>query len=438
MNVAQIICAKRDGKELEENDIRCLINGFTSGDVQDAQMSAFAMAVYFQGMTHRETASLTQAMLSSGDSLSFPNAHRKMVDKHSTGGIGDKISIPLAPILIASGLGVPMISGRGLGITGGTIDKLESIYGYRTDLTMSEIRSVVMLVGGVITAASKEIAPADKRFYALRDVTGTVPAIPLITASILSKKLAENLDHLILDVKWGSGAFMKSKDEATALARSLVLTANELGVDTRALLTNMDRPLGRMIGNENEIGESLDVLHGDGPDDVVELTNRLAAELFVMSGVSRNIEEGILQSQRVVRDGSALNAFREMVSAQGGDLDHKRRRGPTVVIEAEECGNVSEIDCEKLGLAIIEMGGGRKIVGQEIDHSVGIEMLVQRGDSVDRGQPIANLFVGETGKETATRLVRSAFRYTDQSVSVEPLIGETIDVESLSAQIARD
>ena len=259
MNVADLIAQKREGQTLDEKDIKELIEGFTTGDVPDYQMSAFAMAVFFKGMTLEETTCLTKSMIESGETLSW-SGNKPSVDKHSTGGIGDKISIPLAPLLACCDVEVPMISGRGLGATGGTLDKLESIPGYRTGLSVSEFASVINWNGCSIASASEKIAPADRKLYALRDVTGTVPSIPLITASILSKKIAEGIDALILDVKWDSGAFMQTLDEARALAKSLVEVGNQLGANTKAIITDMNQPLGRMIGNAVEIDESVDVL----------------------------------------------------------------------------------------------------------------------------------------------------------------------------------
>ena len=265
MNVAEIITDKRDGKELSAEQLNALVQGYAKDEVPDYQMSAFAMAVYFQGMTHEEVVAFTTAMLDSGDRMSW-SRNKKRVDKHSTGGIGDKVSIPLTPILACCDLDVPMVSGRGLGTTGGTLDKLESIPGFRCEMSMDEFRSVVNSCGCAIVSASKNLAPADQKLYALRDVTGTVPSIPLITASILSKKMAEGLDALVLDVKWGSGAFMKTLEQAQELARSLVQTANGMGVKTTALITDMNQPLGRMIGNALEVDEAIAVLKGEGPE----------------------------------------------------------------------------------------------------------------------------------------------------------------------------
>jgi pyrimidine-nucleoside phosphorylase len=364
-------------------------------------------------------------MLESGKTRQWKPGRPK-VDKHSTGGIGDKISVPLAPILAVCGLDVPMISGRALGTTGGTIDKLESIPGFRTDLSLPEITRVVETVGCVITAATGEIAPADKRLYALRDVTGTVPSIPLITASILSKKMAEGLDALVLDVKWGNGAFMKTADEAEALAESLVRTATELGVPTRAVLTDMNRPLGKMIGNAVEIDESVDTLLGRGPADVVQLTERFAAELLLMCGKASSLEAGQQLARKSIDDGSAYRKLVEMVAAQGGDLEAPRPRAPVAAVTASRSGWITSIDSDRVGLAIIQMGGGRKVVGATIDHSVGLEMLVDIGSQVRAGEDLVHLFVHPEQLEEARQLVAGSITIGDEPTSMPPLFGKTI------------
>ncbi len=434
MNVAQIITAKRDGCELDEADIHFLIDGYAKGRVQDGQMAAFAMAVFFKGMSHREVAVLTRAMLNSGEILQWSGS-TPMVDKHSTGGIGDKISIPLAPILAECGMSVPMISGRGLGTTGGTIDKLESIAGYRTDLSLAEIKQVVETVGCTITAASAEIAPADKRLYALRDVTGTVPSVPLITASILSKKLAEGLDALVLDVKWGNGAFMKTLPAAETLATSLVRTAQELDLETRAILTDMNRPLGKMIGNGLEIDESVDVLRGQGPDDVVLLTLRLAAELLVMCHLANSIEAGMKQAEKTIANGRALLRLEQMVAAHGGDLTAERERAAVYEVAALHAGFISQIDCDRLGLAVIQMGGGRKAVGETIDPSVGIEMLTDVGCRIEVGQSLAKVYCHRQNIQEANRLVSGAFTITaDPSAETIDLIGKTLTIDNIGKE----
>jgi len=429
MNVAQIIATKRDGLELSAEQIDFLVAGYAAKRIEDYQLAAWAMAVYFQGMTEQETLQLTRSMLATGKPLRWPPGRPK-VDKHSTGGIGDKTSIPLAPILAECGVDVPMISGRGLGPTGGTLDKLESIAGFRTDLTNAEIQAVVADVGCVITGASSEIAPADKRLYALRDVTGTVPAIPLITASILSKKLSEGLDALVLDVKWGNGAFMKTRARARALALSLVRVATLMGVSTRALMTDMNRPLGRMIGNGLEIDESLEILAGDGPDDSRGLTIRLGAELLVLAGVQPDLAAATAAINGVIASGKARERFERMVLAQGGDLSHAYSKPKLHELRADRSGYLAAIDCEQLGLAVIEMGGGRKALGDKIDSGVGIEMLCQVGQKVAAGEPVARVYSRRDNQELDQQVLQ-AFTWSDSQPQIEPLIVEVIDSKSL-------
>ena len=426
MNVAQIIADKRDGNELDQDQIRFLVNGYSDESVPDYQMAAFAMAVFFQDMTLQETTVFTRCMIESGDRMEWTNS-KPSVDKHSTGGIGDKISIPLAPILACCDVEVPMISGRGLGATGGTLDKLESIKGYRTDLTNDEFRSIVNTAGCSIASASSSLAPADKRLYALRDVTGTVPSIPLITASILSKKVAEGIDALILDVKWGSGAFMKTLEQAQQLARSLVSVGNELGVKTSALITDMNQPLGRMIGNAVEVDESVQVLQGDGPADVVELTLELGGQVLVLAGAESDLATARKKVQQKIDSGVALERLQEMVSQHGGDLNEKRAVGTKHVVSSIESGFVSRINAERLGLAVIEMDGGRKQLGDQLDHSTGIEFLVRIGDRIEKDQPVANVFCDSSVKaQYACELVGASIGVSEAEVDSPKLIVEAV------------
>ena len=435
MNVAQIIAEKRDGKSLDEEQIGFLVNGYADQSVPDYQMAAFAMAVFFQGMTLEETTVFTRCMLQSGDQMKWSDSVPS-VDKHSTGGIGDKISIPLAPLLACCDVEVPMISGRGLGATGGTLDKLESISGYRTELSNDEFRGIVNLAGCSIASATSKLAPADKRLYALRDVTGTVPSIPLITASILSKKIAEGIDALILDVKWGSGAFMKTLEQAQALARSLVSVGNELGVKTSALITDMNQPLGRMIGNAVEVDESVEVLQGGGPPDVVELTLELCGRVLVLAGVQSDLGAARALVQQKIDSGVALERLREMVKHHGGDLDQPRTVGKSHVVKSAESGFVSRINAERLGLAVIEMDGGRKELGDQLDHSSGIEFLVRIGDQVEKGQPIANVFCDSTSKANyACELVGASVGISEAVVESPKLIVESV-TESVGSGVS--
>jgi pyrimidine-nucleoside phosphorylase len=427
MTPALIIAKKRDGRELGREEIAAFVHGFTRGSIPEYQMAAFAMATFLRGMTTDETAALTDAMLQSGVWLVWPNRQRLIVDKHSTGGIGDKTSLVLAPLLAARGLAVPMISGRGLGATGGTLDKLEAIPGFRTDLSLDEIQATVERVGCVITGASAEIVPADRKLYALRDVTATVPSIPLITASIMSKKLAESLDALVLDVKFGSGAFMKSLDDARALARSLVNTGRRMGVKTTALLTDMNQPLGRMAGNLVEVHEAIAVLKGRGPTDVWEATRELGVELLVSAGIATDAEAARTQLLHEIESGRALAKFREMVAAQGGNLDQLSPAGKGVSVTASRAGFVGEIETERLGIAIIELGGGRKRMGDPIDHAAGLEMFVRVGDPVKRGQRLARLFGPDDKVADVKRLVADSIDIRKSSREALPLIAERIE-----------
>ncbi len=426
MNVARIISDKRDGQTLSNEQLAFLIDGYTNKSIPDYQMAAFAMAVYFQGMTTDETTTLTQCMIDSGERLNWPG-QKPSADKHSTGGIGDKVSISLAPLLACCDVEVPMISGRGLGITGGTLDKLESIEGYRCDLTSDEFRSIVNWNGCSIAGANAGIAPADKRLYALRDVTGTVPSIPLIVASILSKKVAEGIDALVLDVKWGSGAFMKTLDRARDLAKELVHVGSRLGVKTTAMITDMNQPLGRMIGNAVEINESVDILKGEGPADVTELTLQLCGKLLVQTGVESSIASAVARLQETIDSGAALERLAQMVNSHGGDLNAGRHRGRAHDVFSNESGHVNRIHNDRLGLAVIEMGGGRKKLGDQLDHSVGIECLARLGDSIESSQPIARVFCDNDATAAyATELVAASF-VIGPATQPPNLIAETID-----------
>ena len=425
MNVAEIITDKRDGKALDPERIAALIAAYAKDEVPDYQMSAFAMAVYFQGMELEETVALTRAMLDSGDKMTWSN-NRTRVDKHSTGGVGDKVSLPLAPLLAAAEVDVPMISGRGLGLTGGTLDKLESIKGYRCEMTADEFRYVVNGHGCAIVSASENLAIADKKLYALRDVTGTIPSIPLITASILSKKLAAGLDALVLDVKWGSGAFMKTLDEARKLARSLVNVANQFGVKTTALITDMKQPLGRMVGNANEVNESIEVLQGKGPEDLLELTMALGSEVLVSAGTFSDAKAARAKLELLLDDGTAMRKFESMIDAQNGNLSTKRPLGGERQVVASESGFVNRINSDRIGLALVEMGGGRKAMGDQIDHSVGIEMLVRIGDKVEKGQAVAQIFCDSPAAELAQELVLAALGITPVECEAPQLIVEAV------------
>jgi pyrimidine-nucleoside phosphorylase len=426
MNVVQLISKKRDGGELSSDEIGALIAGYVRGDVADYQMSAWAMAVFLRGMTVAETAALTEHMLHSGVRFEWPEGESPKVDKHSTGGIGDKVSLPLAPLLACCDLQVPMISGRGLGATGGTLDKMEAIPGFRTNLTIEEIQAACRDVGCVISGATADLVPADRKLYALRDVTGTVQSIPLITASIMSKKLAEGLDALVLDVKHGSGAFMKSLDDARALARSLVDTGQRMGVPTVALVTDMNQPLGQMAGNSVEVNESVAALQGNGPADLIEVTLALWAELLVLTRREATPAAARHRMEKALSSGAGWEKFHEMVAAQGGDLDAPRPVAPAHDLASTWDGYVTSIDTERLGFAIIHLGGGRKKLGDELDRSVGLQMLVRLGDKVDAGQPIVRVFAPREAVAHLKRDLLAAITIGDNRAEPPPLIVDRI------------
>ncbi len=426
MNPVWIIAKKRDGEELSSQDIGTFISGYAAGKIPDYQMSALAMAIYLRGMSTAEIAALTDHMLASGARFTWPSGGTPKVDKHSTGGIGDKVSLPLAPMLACCGLQVPMISGRGLGATGGTLDKLEAIPGFRTNLSLDEMRAVTERVGCVISGATADLVPADRKLYALRDVTATVPSIPLITASIMSKKLAEGLEALVLDVKFGSGAFMKTAELARQLARSMVNTGQRMNVPTTALLTDMNQPLGRMAGNAVEVDESVAALEGRGPADLMEVTLALGAELLVSTRKAETVESARQQLQQTIDSGAAREKFAEMVAAQGGNLDAPRSVAPASEVKTHQAGFISRMDTEKLGQAVIAMRGGRKQLGDLLDLSTGFEMLVRLGDRVETGQPLAKLFAPANVAEEGRQLLLAAIEIAEESPVLGPLILEHV------------
>lgn len=415
-----IIERKRDSEELTADEIRFMIKGLVAGTVPDYQVSAWAMAVLCRGMTSAETAVLTDCMLSSGNVLERVS-DRPRVDKHSTGGLGDKVSLVLAPLLACFDVDVPMLSGRGLGITGGTLDKLEAYPGYRCDLSQSEINQQLKKIGCVITGTTPDIAPADRRLYALRDVTGTVPSIPLITASIMSKKLAATLDALVLDVKCGSGAFMCDLSLAQELAASLTSTGMRTGLPTRALISNMHQPLGVMVGNACEANEAVEVLCGAGPADVRELTLRLSSELLVAVGICQELEAAQQLLAAALDDGRGLARYQQLIESQGGRFVERLQVAQSVAVLATHSGWVTAIEGKQLGRAVIELGGGRRQQGEAIKHHVGIEVLAKPGDHVEAGQPLAQLLTDSKDMESVRRQVAEAFTIEEQRVEPYPL-----------------
>ncbi|HYP74747.1 MAG TPA: thymidine phosphorylase [Polyangiaceae bacterium] len=432
-NPVEMIRSKRDGHTHSAQEIGAFIAQFGAGAVADYQMSAWLMAVFVRGMSDRETVALTDAMLHSGKVLRLPSVKAVKVDKHSTGGVGDKISICLAPLVAACGVAVPMISGRGLGHTGGTLDKLEAIPGYRVQLPPARFERIVREVGVSMIGQSAQLAPADRRMYALRDVTATVECIPLIVASILSKKLAEGIDGLLLDVKVGRGAFMKDLDSARALARALVRVGTAAGKRVVALLTAMDCPIGRTIGNGLETREAIEILQNAGPADTRELTLTLGAEMLLLGKVERSLPGAQARLERALADGSAFDRFVRMVEAHGGDVravehpERLTRAKAKVEVLAPSTGYVSECDAYALGLSAVALGAGRLRADQAVDASAGIELCAQRGERVTRGQPLAviyarsrSLAAGEAGR------VRAAFSIGSKKPRTRPIVLERV------------
>ena len=389
---AEIIAAKRDKGELSDSQIDWIVEAYTRGVVADEQMSALLMAILLNGMSMREISRWTDAMIASGEQMSWRELKVPTADKHSTGGVGDKITLPLAPLVAACGVAVPQLSGRGLGHTGGTLDKLESIAGWRASLSNEEMLNVLQSCGAVICAAGTGLAPADKKLYALRDVTGTVPAIPLIASSIMSKKIAEGTQSLVLDVKTGNGAFMSDPKEAENLATIMVELGKRAGVNTRALVTAMDVPLGLTVGNALEVRESIEVLAGGGPGDVVELTLILAREMLSMAGVESDPEIAL-------KNGLAMDRWRKMIAMQGGDPDAPL---PTALerhtVNAESHGTITEMDALKVGVAAWRLGAGRSRQGEKVQAGAGIEIHAKPGEKVSAGSPLFTLHTDESAR----------------------------------------
>lgn len=432
MTVTELIACKRDGGVLTANEIRWLIEHYTTGEVADYQMSAMAMAVFLNGLNAEELAVWTDAMLHSGDVLDFSDVPAPKIDKHSTGGVGDKVSIPLAPMVAACGVAIPMMSGRGLGHTGGTLDKLETIPGFTTGLDQTKFRAVLDEVGYVLAGQSDTLVPADKKLYALRDATGTVPSIPLISSSIMSKKLAEDLDGLVLDVKVGRGAFMKDIDQARLLAQTMIGIGEAHGTEVVAFLTDMNQPLGDEIGNASEIRESLAVLRGEGPDDLTEITLVLGAEMLVLGGIHDDSESARSALEQVVASGEALEMFRKVIVAQGGDASVVDR--PELLATAphqtdylaEDSGVLQRCDALSLGTAAMRLGAGRERKEDDIDPGVGITVHHKIGDQVAAGDPLVTLhYTDNESLAQAQPLVNEAF-IIGESASPEPLILERI------------
>ena len=430
MRAVDYIIKKRNGEKLQEQDIKELILGYVSGDIPDYQISAFLMAVFFQGLDFEETWQLTNAMIASGIRFDFPEIEGIKVDKHSTGGVGDKVSLLLAPIAAACGCKIPMMSGRGLGHTGGTLDKLESVPGYRVFLTEDEVRKILADDGYVMMGQTEDFVPADKRMYALRDVTGTVESIPLITSSIMSKKIAEGSNALVLDLKCGSGAFMKNIDDAKKLAEYIVGTAKAAGLKIKVVISDMDQPLGRTIGNYNELLESAAALQGNGDERLMDLTYRLAGWMIVLSEKAATMEEAVDMAKKAVASGEVFKLFLQNIEHQGGDIDYvinpKKLYKYSKTIYAQKNGYIEEINSYDVGIASIYIGCGRRTKEDTIDHYAGIEVLKKVGDSVVKDEPIFTLFYNEGDIETAQKLLEKSIVISDNKPKKNEIIYEEI------------
>jgi pyrimidine-nucleoside phosphorylase len=428
-----VIRKKRDGVELSSAEIEGLVNAYTAGDVPDYQVSAWLMAVVLRGMTRPETAALTDAMLHSGEVLDLSSLSAKKIDKHSTGGVGDKTSLVLAPLAAVAGVTVPMISGRGLGHTGGTLDKLEAIPGFNVNLSVTDFRRVLATCGCAMIGQTAEIAPADRKLYALRDVTGTVESPYLICASIMSKKLAEGIDALVLDVKTGSGAFMKSEKDASFLAELMVETGERMGKQVVALITDMDQPLGNMIGNALEVVEVVEILRGGGPADLRELCLELAGWMLHLGGISKTVADGKQQSEKLIASGQALERFRQMVELQGGDprvIDDAKRlpqAQQTMQVASAKSGYLASMQCEHIGTACVILGGGRERKEDSVDPSVGIVLHKKVGDRVSSGEPLATIYYNtEPLAMRARQLIEASCQVSDAAPAQRPLIHKVI------------
>lgn len=431
-----VIRKKRDDVELSRSEIEGLVAAYTTGEIPDYQVSAWLMAVVLRGMTRGETAALTDAMLRSGEVLDLSSLPAKKVDKHSTGGVGDKTSLVLAPLVAAAGLAVPMISGRGLGHTGGTLDKLEAIPGFNVNLPVAKFRRVLETCGCAMIGQTAEIAPADRKLYALRDVTGTVESPYLICASIMSKKLAEGIDALVLDVKTGSGAFMKSEEDAAFLAELMVETGTRMGKLVVALITDMDRPLGKMIGNALEVVECIDILRGGGPQDLRELCLELAGWMLFLGGASSSVAEGKQQSSNLIASGQALDKFRQMIELQDGDprvIDNVKylpQARHTVQVSSAKAGYLASMQCEQIGTACVILGGGRERKEDSVDPAVGIILHKKVGDRVVAAEPLATIhYNDETRAARAKQLIEASCKLSDAApVTNRPLVHRVIGI----------
>ncbi len=428
MHAIDVIAKKRDGSELTTEEIEFFVQGCTQGSIPDYQIAAWLMAVYLRGMSDRETLDLTLAMARSGDMLDLKDVAPFTVDKHSTGGVGDKVTLVVAPLVAACGLPVAKMTGRGLGFTGGTVDKLESIPGYRTDLSDAEFKAQLKRIGIVLTGQSADLAPADRKLYALRDVTGTIASIPLIVSSIMSKKIAAGADAIVLDVKTGSGAFMKTLKDAERLAQALVRLGQQAGRRVVALISDMSQPLGWAVGNALEVKEAINVLHEAGPVDLREHCLTMAAEMLVLGGRAADSGDALTLAMETLASGAAWRKFHELVEAQGGDvrcIEAPERLPQAKLIEpvpAPRSGYLATADAVAIGLAVTELGGGRVKKEDQVDHSVGVIVHYKVGDLVQKGTPLFTIHANDEGKLAAAReRVLAAHTFSDTPVPRPPL-----------------
>jgi len=433
MTAYEIIRKKREGEALNPEEIEFLVRGFTAGDIADYQMATFLMAVFLRGMTFEETTSLCLAMLNSGEILDLSGIPGTKVDKHSTGGVGDKTSLLLAPMVAACGVPVPMMSGRGLGHTGGTLDKLESIPGFRTQLSAGEFIAILKKINCAMTGQTEKMVPADRKMYALRDVTATVESIPLISASIMSKKIAEGADALVLDVKTGSGAFMPKKARAVELARMMIAIGKGMGRKVVSLITDMSQPLGFAVGNALEVKECIQCLKGNGPSDLMEVTYALGSEMLLLGGKFGNLEGGKEKLKQTITSGQALQRFRDLILAQGGDprvIDNPDlfpKAFLLLPVTAPRSGVISSMDCLEVGLASVALGAGRLRLEDRIDPAVGLVFQKKIGDGVKAGEPIAFVQANDESKgEFCARRLKAAIKISESGVK-PPLILETLN-----------
>ncbi|MFL5613248.1 MAG: thymidine phosphorylase [Gemmatimonadaceae bacterium] len=433
MLAQRLIERKRDGGRLESGEWRALTLAYASGHIPDYQMAAFLMACFLRGLDREETAALTEAMLDSGDRLTLADLGRPRVDKHSTGGVGDKVSLVLAPLIASLGVAVPMMSGRGLGHTGGTLDKLESIPGFRTNLTLAEARAQIAEIGCALIGQTKEIAPADRKMYALRDATATVESIPLIAASIMSKKLAEDLTGLVLDIKRGSGSFLPQLERDLELAEAMIRLGSDHDCPVVALVTAMDRPLGRACGNALEVEEAIATLKGEGPPDLLEVTYALGVEMLLIAGVATTGDDARRQMEKAIGTGKAAEHFQRIIEAQGGNPGVVE--DPAVLPQAAECelfnaprrGFVARVEPRAIGRGIIALGGGRTKLDDRVDPSVGFVITARPGDWVEHGEPLATIFARDrAGVESGKQALRQALIIADEADPPLPLVSHRV------------